>query len=64
MPPAVPVTILVVTAAVADWIDHDPETRRPWLAGCVHRHTTGDWGDLDPDDRRLNDTAVARGTAV
>ena len=28
----------------------------PW--GYLARHATGDWGDLDEDDQRLNDLAA------
>ena len=60
MHPAVPVTVLAATAAVVEWVEHDAESRRRWLTGCVERHASGDWGDLDPDDCRLNDLAAAR----
>ena len=32
-----------------------------WLAGCLARHLTGDWGDLDADDRAANDHALRHG---
>ena len=50
-------TLVVTTATVADWAagsDH----RLGWLTYCLQRHLAGDWGDLDPDDRRANDHAV------
>ena len=33
------------------------------LAGLL-RHITGDWGDLDADDRQENDMALERGTRL
>jgi hypothetical protein len=33
------------------------------LAGLL-RHVTGDWGDLDADDRQENDLALERGTRL
>ncbi len=34
------------------------------LLACLNRHAAGDWGDLDPEDRRANDSAVASGGRV
>ena len=34
---------------------------RPDLAAALRRHTAGDWGDVDPDDRAANDDAVRSG---
>ncbi len=49
---------IVATAAVADWYGAD-ELRAVWLTFCVGRHFAGDWGDLDAEDRAVNDRAVA-----
>ena len=49
----------VVTCAVLDWADAEP-SRMAWLAGCLARHLTGDWGDLDAEDRAANDHALRR----
>src|SRR6266542_4224733 len=50
----------VVTSAVHAWADAE-HTRMVWLAGCLARHLAGDWGDLDADDRAVNDHALRRG---
>ena len=31
------------------------------IQACIARHATGDWGDLDEDDRIENELAVMRG---
>jgi len=31
------------------------------LLACLRRHTSGDWGSIDEDDRATNDEAVANG---
>ena len=31
------------------------------LATALRRHVTGDWGDVDADDRAANDDALAHG---
>ena len=33
----------------------------PYLASCVTRHASGDWGDLPEKERRLNDVALEEG---
>lgn len=33
----------------------------PELAAAVRRHQSGDWGDVDPDDRAENEHALAHG---
>jgi hypothetical protein len=30
----------------------------PYLASCVARHASGDWGDVTEGERRLNDLAL------
>ena len=32
-----------------------------YLASCVTRHASGDWGDLTEKERRLNDLALEEG---
>jgi hypothetical protein len=32
-----------------------------YLASCVTRHASGDWGDLTEEERRLNDLALEEG---
>ena len=49
--------LIVATAGVADWAA-ESEHRTAWLAHRLARHVSGDWGDLDVDDRRANDHAV------
>ena len=56
----VPTTRVVVTAAVHDWLEDDV-LRTVWIGGCLARHRSGDWGDLDLEDRALNDQALTLG---
>lgn len=51
-----PATV-VLTAHVAHWAD-DHTARTAWIIDCLHRHNTGDWGDLDPDARAANNYAL------
>lgn len=50
---------VVLTAHVTQWADDEP-ARMTWLAECLDRHNTGDWGDLDPDDTAANNLALRR----
>lgn len=34
------------------------------LADCWQRHCSGDWGDLDPEDRRANNQALRDGSRL
>lgn len=34
------------------------------LIALIRRHATGDWGDLDAEDKRANDRAVKFGTRI
>lgn len=34
------------------------------LADLIRRHVAGDWGDLDPHDRRVNEEAVQWGNRI
>ena len=52
-----PATV-VLTAHVAAWMDEHP-ARTVWILGCLQRHNTGDWGELDPHDLAANDHALA-----
>jgi hypothetical protein len=49
----------VVTRALHNWAEPE-QSRAAWLAACLRRHVTGDWGDLDGDDWSANDAAVRR----
>ncbi len=33
----------------------------PDIAAALRRHTSGDWGEVDPDDRAANDDALQSG---
>ena len=40
----------------------DKSGQQPWQ--LLVRHVQGDWGDLDAQDRRLNDEAVKDGSRI
>ena len=46
---------VVATAAVAAVVPHD------LITALLDRHGTGDWGDLDADDKAANDHAARSG---
>jgi hypothetical protein len=52
--------LVVLTAHVAQWADDDP-MRTAWIIDCLHRHSRGDWGELDPDDNAANSYALRHG---
>ena len=37
---------------------------REWLLECLQRHTSGDWGCIDPDDATANNLATHDGSRI
>lgn len=52
----------VVSSTIAEFARAEPAFGA-YLLECVTRHQRGDWGDVDPEDRRLNDLAHRAGDA-
>jgi hypothetical protein len=51
---------IVATAGALHALHDAAQTSGEFLA----RHVTGDWGDLDDDDRSLNNAAVINGSRI
>lgn len=54
----VPLGHVVITPAAAAVLD------RPEVVTALRRHASGDWGDVDDDDRRANDDALRHETRL
>jgi hypothetical protein len=52
--------VVTATPAAIDTIRVAGQTVHAFVA----RHLSGDWGDLDAEDRRLNDEALADGSRL
>ena len=48
---------IVMTPGIKDMIDRDP-SNMTFFQNCVKRHSEGDWGYLDEEDRKINDAAL------
>ena len=53
-----PLGHLVATANATDVIPRDE------MLSALARHANGDWGDLSPDDRAVNETAILEGGRI
>lgn len=51
---------VVATPGALAALDESGESPAPFLA----QHATGDWGEVCPDDKRLNDEAVKDGSRI
>ena len=40
------------------------EANREWLIPYLYRHMAGDWGEVDPEDWKLNDDSVEDGSRI
>lgn len=58
--PRFPLGNLYITPGVHDIIQFHEED----LGEYVRRHHHGDWGDLDPEDRQLNNRALTDGSRI
>lgn len=54
---------VVTTRGVYDLMDLEPEFL-DFVLRSFARHFMGDWGDLDPEDKQLNDEAVVNGDRI
>ena len=44
--------------------DANPDHWEAEVVGLISRHTSGDWGDLDEEDKRQNNLALSRGLRI
>ena len=51
----------VLTAGVAGWVMKSPDERKPVVSKLLDKHKSGDWGELDAEDTKLNDDSVKTG---
>ena len=58
-PTAFPLGACVVTRSVNEAMSDD--RFRAFVMNCIARHASGDWGDIDIEDRTFNDQALRDG---
>jgi hypothetical protein len=51
---------ILITPGVADATLNNPQA----LAACVRRHVSGDWGEIDAEDKGANEAALIHGTRL
>ena len=54
---------LVVTRGAGDWAQRSVE-RVEFLVSCLERHRIGDWGEVDDENRAMNDELATTGKPV
>jgi len=54
---------IVATKRVWELIDTDERFSR-FVTGCLSRYIVYDWGELDPEDWKMNDEAVKSGERI
>jgi hypothetical protein len=50
---------IAISSRLTEWAA-DAEARRDWLAECLLRPNSGDWGELDDEDLAANNHALRR----
>lgn len=53
-----PLGLLTTTPSVIETISHED------VGIALFRHANGDWGELDEEDRKMNDTALISGSRL
>lgn len=59
-PPLFPLGRVVITPGASEALKADGAA----LMTILVRHRTGDWGDLDDEDKHANNVALSRGTRL
>jgi hypothetical protein len=58
-----PLGLIVITPGIAELMNKDQQNRA-CLDWFLARHQSGDWGDVDPEDKRENDLSVTDGFRI
>ena len=53
-----------ITSNCANTLDNETPPGPEQVAAFLFRHVTGDWGDLDDQDRETNQLALANGARI
>ncbi len=56
--PKFPLGQIVITSNAISVLTHDD------ILPALHRHVIGDWGELDAEDKRANELALAHGSRL
>ena len=54
----------VMTRGVSEWMKKDDYSRYAAVLKCLGRHQSGDWGDVDEEDKQTNNDALKYGDRV
>jgi hypothetical protein len=53
----------VMTCGVADKVEEDARFAAQ-IPVCIAKHASGDWGEVDAEDKKSNDAAVTEGNRL